>query len=101
MANMPETYTFEKFAARYCVRQQQTPEGLRKILLTQKKLYQPDGWFMLACLDLSSSRLGSLCIVPYGPNNTFKTPPSHPVSPGGLASEMSTVVAVLPVGELG
>lgn len=35
-----------------------------------------------------------------GPNNTFKQPPDHPVSPRGLASDMSVVVALLPYKNL-
>ena len=86
---------FADFAAKYCERQEQTPDGLRTILEKQKQTYQPEGWFMLECQMLDSSRLGSLTILPYGPNNTFKVIPEHPVSPRGLASDMSVVCAVL------
>jgi hypothetical protein len=50
---------------------------------------------LLECVDLSSSRLGSYVILPYGPRNTYKEPPTKPISPRGLASDMSIVVAIL------
>ena len=34
-------------------------------------------------------------ILPYGPRNTYKEPPTKPISPRGLASDMSVVVALL------
>lgn len=97
---MVETLTFDAFAARYCERQEQTPAGLRDVLTAQATRFQPVGWMMLECQVFDSSRLGSLVIVPYGPNNTWKEPPTHPVSPRGLASDMSVVVAVLPAEAL-
>ena len=97
---MPETLTFDQFAARYCERQDQTPDVLRHILGVQFTKYQPDGWVLLECALLDSSRAGELTILPYGPNNTLKTIPTQPVSPRGLASDMSVVVAVLPASNL-
>lgn len=94
------TLTFDQFAAKYCERQEQTPEGLRAVLAAQKARYQPEGWFMLECEMMGSSWLGSLTILPYGPNNTWKTPPDHPVTPRGLASDMSCVCALLPASEI-
>lgn len=95
-----DSLTFSQFAAKYCERQVQTPEGLREVLKAQAARYQPEGWFMLECQMLDSSLLGSLTILPYGPNNTFKSIPDHPVSPRGLASDMSAVCAILPASEL-
>jgi hypothetical protein len=92
--------TYAEFAARYCELQEQTPDGLKAILQGQRDKYKPEGWFMLECQMLDSSRIGQLTILPYGPNNTFKTVPTHPVSPRGLASDMSTVCAVLPANGL-
>jgi hypothetical protein len=86
---------FEGFAAMYCGRQEQTPDGLKEVLLTQKARFSPDGWVLLECQALDSSRCGEYTILPYGPNNTLKVPPTHPVSPRGLASDMSVVVALL------
>lgn len=95
-----ETMKFAEFATKYCERQECEPDKLREILSAQVARYHPDGWVMLQCEMLDSSYLGSLTILPYGPNNTFKSIPDHPVSPRGLASDMSVVVAVLPVSEV-
>jgi hypothetical protein len=96
----PEKLTFAEFAKRYCERQQNEPSELLKILQDQKVRYQPTGWMLLEAQLLDSSYMGSLVILPYGPNNTYKEPPTHPVSPRGLASDMSVVVAVLPSEDL-
>jgi hypothetical protein len=95
-----ETLTFDAFAARYCERQMQTPEGLRTVLQAQRARYRPKGWCLLECHQLDSSRCGELTIIPFGPENTFKEPPTHPVSPRGLASDMAIVVALLPASAL-
>lgn len=92
--------TFDEFAAKYCERQKQTPAGLLNTLKLQKEEFKPDGWVLLECAMLDSSRIGELTILPYGPNNTFKTIPEHPISPRGLASDMSVVIAVLPETEV-
>jgi hypothetical protein len=93
----PPILTFPEFAAKYCERQENTPENLKLILQGQLFNNQPpDGWMLLECEQLDSSRVGSLTILAYGPNNTYKSPPSHPISPRGLASDMSVVVALLP-----
>jgi hypothetical protein len=91
---------FAQFAAKYCERQEQTPEGLREVLQKQAARFSPEGWFMLECEMLDSSRLGELTIMPYGPNNTFKMVPDHPVSPRGLCSDMACVCAILPAIEV-
>ncbi len=91
---------FDEFAKLYCETQEQTPEELRKILFKQKINYGPDGWMLLECHQLDSSRMGSRTILPFGPNNTFKTVPDHPVSPRGLASDMSVVIAILDKEEI-
>lgn len=91
-----DTLNWTEFAKRYCERQQQTPDGLKAILAAQADKYSPEGWMLLECHMMDSSRLGDLAILPYGPNNTFKAVVDHPVSPRGLASDMSVVVAILP-----
>lgn len=91
---------FPQFAAKYCERQEQTPDGLEAVLSEQKKRFKPDGWMLLECQMMDSSRFMTLTILPYGPNNTYKTVPDHPVSPRGLASDMSVVVAILPASEV-
>lgn len=95
-----ETLTYKEFAGRYCERMENTPEDLYATLEGQQRTYQPVGWMLLECQDLSSRRLGHYVILPYGPNNTYKEPPSRPISPRGLASDMSVVVAVLKSEEL-
>lgn len=99
MKPLPEM-KFTDFAAKYCERQDQTPDGLKEVLLKQKQKFNPDGWAMLECEMMDSSWLGSLTIIPYGPNNTFKAPPEHAVSPRGLCSDMSVVVATLNAKEV-
>lgn len=92
--------TFTDFATRYCDRQEQTIEGLRDVLRAQRERFKTIGWMLLECQVFDSSRLGHYSILPFGPNNTFKDLPEGPVSPRGLASDMSIVVAVLPMAEL-
>lgn len=92
--------TYKEFAARYCERQVDTPEDLYAALEAQQRIYQTEGWMLLECVDLSSSRLGHYVILPYGPKNTYKEPPTKPISPRGLASDMSVVVATLKAEEL-
>ena len=96
----PETLTFDEFAARYCDRQVSTPDELRETLREQRVRYSPTGWVLLECVILDSSRLGSYVVVPYGPNNSLKDVPTRPLSPRGLASDMSTVAAVLLADEV-
>jgi hypothetical protein len=94
---------YKEFAARYCERQVNTPKDLYATLEAQQRAYQPDGWMLLECQDLASSRgpsisrqrPGQYVILPYGPKNTFKEPPTGLISPRGLASDMSVVVATL------
>ncbi len=80
----------------YCESQQATPIEVCEILDRQVELYKPTGFMLLRCIDLSSSRLGTRVILPYGPNNTFKEPPDRPISPRGLASDMSEVECISP-----
>lgn len=96
----PVNCGWTEFAARYCERQEQTPDGLLTVLQAQHVRYQPDGWMLLECAMLDSSRVGELTIMPYGPRNTWKVIPNHPISPRGLASDMSVVTAILLSAEL-
>ena len=91
----PPTLTFAAFASRYCMRQDSTPDSLRATLRAQRERFAPIGWMLLECQMMDSSSMGALTILPYGPNNTFQAPPAGPVSPRGLASDMSVVVALL------
>ncbi len=87
--------TFDEMATLYCERQVNTPEGLRKELAKQKRLFSPDGWMLLECQQFDSSRFASVVILPFGPNNSWKEVPDHPISPRGLASDMSVVIGLL------
>ncbi len=82
--------SWNEFAARYVERQVSTVDELRGKLEIQMGMYKPLGFFIAQCQMLGSSRLGSMVVLPYGPNNTFKTVPDFAFSPRGLASDMST-----------
>jgi len=97
---MPAKLKFAKFAALYCASQVQTPKGLREVLKSQVAKFKPDGFMILRCQQMDSSRFGDRVIVAYGPNNTFKVPPDFPISPRGLASDMSTVEAIMDATEV-
>ena len=96
---MPEL-DWTTFAGRYCDRQDQTPDGLLAVLRGQRDRFAPDGWMLLECAEMSSRMLGSLAILPFGPRNTFTAVPDRPISPRGLASDISCVVGVLPAAAL-
>lgn len=89
--------TWNAFASTYCERQEQTPEGLRTVLQAQLTRYKCDGWMLLECQMMDSSLLGGLTILPYGPKNTWRTLPcpDQPISPRGLASDMSICIGYL------
>lgn len=91
---------FHDLAYAYCDRQVNTPHELLQTLNAQRIKYQPEGFLLLECHQLDSSYCGSLTIVPYGPNNSLKEIPAHPISPRGLASDMSVVIGVLPAERL-
>ncbi len=86
---------FEAFAAVYCAQQEQTIKGLYKILRGQKLTLKPDGWMLLECVMLDSSRHGGFVILPFGGKATYSEIPNRPISPRGLASDMSVVRAIL------
>jgi hypothetical protein len=99
--SQPLKVSFDEFAQLHCSRMVQTPEKLLEILEAQAAEYQPTGWMLLECQMFDSSTFGHFTIFPYGPNNSFKEIPTHPVSPRGLASDMSvathyTLAAELP-----
>ena len=85
------TTNWTEFAETYCERYKQTPAGLLKQLGEKIEMFHPTGFMILECQQMDSSHLGEYALLPFGPNNTFKEPPTHPVSPRGLASDMSTV----------
>lgn len=93
--------SFDQLAQRYCERQKQTPAGLLIVLQQQLiRFGEITGWFLLECHVLDSSRLGDLAIYPYGPGVTYKEIPTYPISPRGLASDMSIAVAYTLAEEL-
>lgn len=87
-------------AERYCARQLQTFEGLQRVLSDQLDKFKCEGWMLLECQMMDSSSMGYLTLLPYGPNNTYKTVPDHPISPHGLAPDMSIVEGILLASEL-
>ena len=91
---------FQEFAKQYIETQETTAVDLLQRLQKQKETFNPKGWFLAECQVLDSSRRGERIILPYGDNNTFKTPPEGVFSPRGLASDMSAVIAVMEVKSL-
>jgi len=82
-----------ELVSRYCETQdadaRETNARMREIASGR----EVEGWMLLQGADMSSSYLGQQVILPWGPGCTFKEVPQHPVSPRGLASDMSVVVA--------
>jgi len=95
-----KTMDLPEFAGLYCAKQTQTPVGLINRLKEQKAKWNPQGWVLLECVTLDSTRLGQLTILPYGPSNSLKAVPQTPISPRGLASDMSVVVGILPADQI-
>ena len=89
----PQQITKQELIALYCESQNSTPEKLESILNVQTQQYRPKGFMLLRCDMMDSSYFASRTILPFGPNNTFKEIPDHPISPRGLASDMSVVEA--------
>ncbi len=87
--------TFDEMAKLYCERQDNEPGPLKELLRRKKEGYGPNGFMLLEAQLMDSSYFGQLVILPYGPNNTFKEIPQHPISPKGLASDTSTVIGFL------
>jgi hypothetical protein len=86
-----------ELAEAYCkVHGHRSSEETVKILSAQAARY-PDleGWILWECHDMSSSRMGMVVIMPYGPSNTFKSLTTLPPlwSPTGMASDMSVAIA--------
>jgi len=90
----PLDLDLEDFSKLYCETQLLTPLELRMRLEQQIREYNPNGFMLLRCVDMSSPFFGQRTILPYGPNNTYKDVPDHHISPRGLASDMSEVEAL-------
>jgi len=84
----------EAFIAKYADNDPATMDDLRIQLQRLEETYTPVGWVLLECQVMDSCNYGLLWIATFGPNNTWKTIPEGPASPGGRASDMSAVVAV-------
>ena len=102
VTEIPEL-TFEKFAELYCGVLEKTAAGLKATLrkmLDREAKYRPTGFVMMECQQMDSSYFGSRVIVPYGGESTWKDIPEGVVSPRGIASDMSIVIAILLTNEL-
>ena len=86
---------WSEFATRYCETQEATPEGLVETLRDRVARFTPEGFFLAECQMMDSSRLGDTIILPFGPNNTFKSVPETPFSPRGLASDTSSAIGYI------
>lgn len=91
---------YDQFDAMFRKGTDHPPDYLADALRTQAATYAPTGWFMLEVCDMWASRLGERRVVVYGENCTYKEVPTVAVSPRGLASDMSMVVAVLLADQL-
>lgn len=87
--------TWYDFSSRYCKTQLQTPEVLARRLRKQIDQYEPEGFFLGEAQLFDSSWFGQVVILPFGPNNTFKKPPTKPFSPRGLASDTSMSIGYI------
>lgn len=94
MSKEVEKLTKQALVERYVERQIATVEEILTRLEGISQEREVTGWMLLECQQLDSSRMGNYTIVPYGPGCTLKEPPTVPISPRGLASDMSVVVAI-------
>ena len=97
---MKKQMNWTEFSSAYCERQQQTPEGLSAVLYGIVDNFDPVGFMLLECQMIDSSRLGEYTILPFGGKATFQEVPDRPISPRGLASDMSTVKGWIAVNDL-
>lgn len=91
---------WKTFSERYCRTQQQTQNGLAEVLRKQIERFAPVGFFIAEAQDFGSSWFGTVVILPYGPNNTFKEIPTKPFTPRGLASDTSVAIMSILAGEV-
>lgn len=71
------------------------PQTLATLLNQVAENFEPDSFMLLQCDMLDSSYGGELTILPVGGKATFKEVPDRPISPRGLASDMSSVIGVI------
>ena len=91
---------FQEFAVMFGYETQWEQDELKLKLQIVKRNYAPEGFFLMECHMMDSSSLGRRTILPYGGASTCETVPDHPMSPKGLASDMSVVIATMLVEEL-
>lgn len=93
-----EQITVQELIRRYCETQQAEPEGVREALWRSVTVCggpsKVMGFMLLRAELMDSSWFGQHTILPYGPGCTWKEVPDHPLSPRGLASDTSVVVAI-------
>lgn len=90
----PDTLTLDALVQEYLTRQEGDPEEVRERLDDFHRTFASRGVLLLECQMLGSPLFGEYTLVAFGPRNTIKDIPTHPVSLHGLASTMSTVKAV-------
>ena len=95
-----ESLDFRSFARRFSPNGGMPPSELLTTLRKQRKDLNPTGWMLIECHMVDSSRFGDRMVIAYGPTCTIHEVPTHPFSPRGLASDMSVVVATMPVDNL-
>lgn len=94
-----ERVSLDELITRYLVTQHRDVEGVREALYQSMSVCggkaRVEGWMLLQAQDMSSSWFGQHVILPYGPGCTWKElpRPGQVLSPRGLASDMSIVVA--------
>lgn len=91
---------FRDLADIYCTRQLQNYYGLQRDLREKVDQYRPDGFMLLECVQFDSNYFGNYTILPYGPRNTYHEVPTRPISPRGMASDMSRIIATMDAAEL-
>ncbi len=96
MKRQTEPLNFHDLALFYCSLQDNTPASLEKTLADQYSRFRNTGWMVLECQMMDSSQCGQITLMPYGPGNSYKTVPDRPISPRGLASDMSIVLGFMP-----
>lgn len=97
---MPKKMTWDEFSGEYCKRQEQTPNRLAMILESQIQGYESKGFMLLECQQLDSSRIGQYTILGFGGNHSYASIPDHPISPRGLASDMSVCVGYIDAADV-
>ena len=90
----PKELNFDEAAELYLDSQEGNKAELKANLEQKQLRFKPDGFMLLRCIMMDSSRRGERVIIPYGGTATYKTVPTQPISPRGLASDMSEVEAI-------